>query len=229
MITLNEERAIRRVVEDIKKIVPDSEILIVDSSDDRTALIAKSLSVKVVRQYPPQGYGRAMDLALKSAKGDIIVTMDCDNTYPAESIPELVKWINEGFDLVNASRLLYQKPQSMPVTNYIANWLFAFVTRILFSIKTTDVHSGMRAYRREMIYKIDCDASGPALPVELFIKPIVAGYKFKEIGIDYKQRLGKVTLRRWSSTYWTFKRILRLKWQKLKTKENHWGAAGADK
>jgi glycosyltransferase involved in cell wall biosynthesis len=214
MITLNEEKAIETVVKDIKKNVPDGEILIVDSSNDKTPLIAKSLSVRVMRQYPPQGYGRAMELALKSAKGDIIVTMDCDNTYPAESIPELVKWINEGFDLVNASRLLYQRPKSMPVTNYMANWLFAFVTRILFGIKTTDIHSGMRAYRREMIYKIDWDASGPALPVELLIKPIVEGYKFKEIGIDYKQRLGEITLRRWSSTYWTLKRLLRLKWQK---------------
>jgi glycosyltransferase involved in cell wall biosynthesis len=215
MITLNEEKAIERVVKDIKKIVPADDILIVDSSDDKTPFIAQSLGVRVVRQYPPQGYGRAMELALKSANNDIIVTMDCDSTYPAESIPELVKWINKGFDVVNASRLLYKRPQSMPFANYFANWLFAFVTRILFGIKTTDVHSGMRAYHREMIYNIDWDTSGPALPVELLIKPIIKGYKFKEIGIDYKERLGEITLRRWSSTYWTFKRIFKLKWQQL--------------
>src|SRR2546430_15532117 len=98
MITLNEEGAIAKVVNDIRAAVPDAEILIVDSSTDRTADIARSLGCRVVEQLPPRGYGPAMDAALKSAAGDVIVTIDCDDTYPAEVIPDLVRKLQEGYD-----------------------------------------------------------------------------------------------------------------------------------
>ena len=57
MITLNEERSIKKVVEDIKKIDERIEVLIVDSSTDQTAEIANQLGVKVIKQLPPSGYG----------------------------------------------------------------------------------------------------------------------------------------------------------------------------
>lgn len=210
MITLNEEKAIDKVVNDIKKVLPDAEILIVDSSSDRTAQIAEELGCNVIKQYPPKGYGPAMEKALLSANGDIIITMDCDDTYPAESIPNFIEWINKGYDIVNGSRLM-KRPEAMPYSNYVANRLFGSVASILFGIKIRDVHSGMRAYRRELIHNIKWDANHPALPVELLLIPIQKGYKFKDINIDYKPRIGETTLHRISSTYWTFKRIFKLR------------------
>ncbi|HEW92194.1 MAG TPA: glycosyltransferase family 2 protein [Thermotogaceae bacterium] len=215
MITLNEEKAVKKVVTDIKNVVPHAEIIVVDSSSDSTPEIAKGLGCRVIRQYPPQGYGIAMETALKSAKNDVIVTLDCDDTYPTEKIPELVKWIDKGYDIVNASRLT-KRPKNMPVANYLANWFFAFLTRLVHGIDTSDVHSGMRAYRREVIHSIEWDAPGAAFPVELLIKPIQNGYRFKEIGIDYKERMGEVTVNRLSSVVWTIKRIFKLKFRKTK-------------
>ena len=84
MITLNEEASIRKVVNDIWKIDERIEILIVDSSTDNTAKIAEEIGVKVIRQFPPKGYGPAMDLALKSCEREVIITMDCDDTYPTD-------------------------------------------------------------------------------------------------------------------------------------------------
>lgn len=214
MITLNEEKAISKVINDIKSVLPGSEILIVDSSIDRTPEIAANLGCRVIRQYPPKGYGKAMELALKSASNDVIITLDCDDTYPTEKIPELIYWIEQGYDIVNASRLANKKPGNMPFGNYLANWFFAYSTKILFGIQTTDVHSGMRAYRKDMIHNIQWSPSGAAFPVELLIKPIQKGYKMKEIPIEYKERIGQVTMRRFSSTWWTIKRIYRLKFCK---------------
>src|SRR5438067_1250627 len=105
MITLNEEKAISKVVNDIHDAVPDAEIVVVDSSTDRTADIARSLGCRVIEQLPPRGYGPAMDTALKSAAGDVIVTIDCDDTYPAAVIPDMVRKLQDGYDLVSASRL----------------------------------------------------------------------------------------------------------------------------
>src|SRR5580658_7113173 len=96
MITLNEEGAIATVVNDIHKLYPQAEIVIVDSSSDRTAEIAADLGCKVIKQYPPQGYGPAMHQAFISASRDWVITMDCDATYPVEAIEQLLEKINEG-------------------------------------------------------------------------------------------------------------------------------------
>jgi glycosyltransferase involved in cell wall biosynthesis len=214
MITMNEENAIAKVINDIQNVVPEAEILIVDSSTDKTPEIAKNLGCKVIRQFPPKGYGRAMDLALHSAGNDVVVTLDCDDTYPTEKIPELIKWTDDGYDIVNASRLFNKKPKNMPMGNYCANRGFAFLTRILFNVQTTDVHSGMRAYKKDLIHNLSWSPEGAAFPVDLLIKPIQKGYKMKEIGIDYKERIGEVTMGRFSSTLWTLKRLYRLKFNK---------------
>jgi glycosyltransferase involved in cell wall biosynthesis len=211
MITLNEERAVEKVIGEIRAAVGvDCEILVVDSSKDRTPELAAALGARVVRQFPPQGYGRAMIRALKEAAGEVVVTLDCDDTYPADRIPEIAGMVLSGnTDLVNASRL-QSRPAAMPFPNYLANWLFAKVSRLLLGVKTTDVHSGMRAYRRTILDTVEFDPNGPALPVELLLKPALAGYRVSEVFIPYAERIGATTLNRWASTTWTFRRILRL-------------------
>jgi len=209
MITMNEEKAISKVVHDIKKAVPEAEILIVDSSKDQTPEIARSLGVRVIRQFPPQGYGRAMDLALRSAAGNVVVTLDCDDTYPADMIPKLADFVEKGgFDIVDGARLKY-KPNAMPWINYIGNKLFAYLASTLFLTNINDLHSGMRAYKKELIDNVHCDPSGPALPVELLLRPLKLGYKIKVVYIDYFERMGASTMRPAETTWWTLKRIIK--------------------
>lgn len=208
MITMNEEKAVAKVVGDIRRVVPDAEIFIVDSSKDRTAEIAQELGCRVFKQFPPKGYGPAMNRAVRDAQGDVVITLDCDDTYPVEAIPEMMKLIDDGYDLVDASRL-HTRPKAMPFANYLANRLFALTARVLHGIKATDLHSGMRAYRKSMIDAIEWDFNGPALPVDMLVIPFRRGYKVKEIGIEYRERIGASTLQRFKSTVWTFKRLWR--------------------
>ncbi len=209
MIAMNEEWAVARVIADVRSAAPDAEIVVVDSSTDRTAEIAQGLGAKVIRQFPPKGYGMAMDCALKSASGDVVVTLDCDNTYPAGQIPKLARFVLEdGFDLVDASRLA-KKPKAMPLLNFLANKGFAWLASLLFLKPLTDLHSGMRAYKRTMIHELSYDPRGPALPVELLLKPLARGYKIKFTFIDYHERTGTSTMQPLPSAWWTLKRILR--------------------
>lgn len=211
MITMNEEFSVANVIKQIQKIVPQAEILIVDSSKDNTPKIAEALGARVIRQFPPQGYGPAMECALQSSQRPIIITMDCDNTYPAEKIPEFAACIlNEGYDLVDGSRLRH-KPRTMPWLNYIANTAFALLASLLFFRKFTDLHSGMRAYRKSMIDKLNLQAKGAALPVELLLKPIILGYKIRTIFIDYRERVGQSTMQPLDSAWWTIKRIIKIR------------------
>jgi len=206
MITMNEEGAIRKVVADIRRVVPDAEILVIDSSKDQTPEIAASLGCRVVRQFPPRGYGPAMDRALREGSGDVVVTLDCDDTYPVDAIPALVRRIESGVDLVNANRVT-TRPAAMPFANFLANRVFAAVARVLCGLDTTDLHSGMRAYRMSMVRDLDWDPNGPALPVELLLLPFRRGYRVEDVAIEYRERIGQTTLHRWESTKWTFKRI----------------------
>jgi Glycosyl transferase family 2 len=64
MITMNEEKAVGKVIGDIQRLLPAAEIVIVDSSRDATPEIAAALGATVIRQFPPKGYGRAMDLSI---------------------------------------------------------------------------------------------------------------------------------------------------------------------
>ncbi|HEX7707369.1 MAG TPA: glycosyltransferase family 2 protein [Thermoanaerobaculia bacterium] len=208
MITMNEEGAVAKVVEDIRRVVPDAEILLVDSSRDRTAEIAEALGCRVIRQFPPQGYGPAMDRAVREASGDVVVTLDCDDTYPVDAIPMLVDLVEQGYDLVNATRT-WRRPEAMPLANFLANRVFALGARILHGLPTTDVHSGMRAYRKSMIDQVEWSPKGPALPVDMYVIPFRRGFRVIEVPIDYRERIGNTTLRRFSSTLWTFRRLWR--------------------
>jgi glycosyltransferase involved in cell wall biosynthesis len=217
MITMNEEKAVARVIEDISDALHgrDYEIVIVDSSRDATPTIAAGQGARVVRQFPPKGYGRAMGRVLQECHGDVVVTLDCDGTYPASRIPQLADMVLSGqCDLVNASRL-ERRPRAMPLSNYIANRLFALAGWLLVGVKSTDLHSGMRAYSRRLIQEVEFDPNGPALPVELLLKPALQNFRVREVFIPYGERIGETTLQRWSSTLWTFRRIFRLAFSRL--------------
>lgn len=212
MITMNEEQAVARVIEDIHAALPEREheIVIVDSSKDSTPEIAEQMGARVIRQFPPQGYGHAMARVLGECRGEVTVTLDCDGTYPADEIPRLADMVLSGdCDLVNASRL-EKRPAAMPWPNYLANWVFAVTGWLLVGVRSTDLHSGMRAYSRQVIERVKVDPHGPALPVDLLLKPALMGFRIKEVFIPYGERIGTTTLQRWTSTLWTFRRIFRL-------------------
>jgi glycosyltransferase involved in cell wall biosynthesis len=207
MIARNEVGAISKVIGDIRRAVPEAEVLVVDSSTDRTAEVAEELGARVIKQFPPRGYGPAMDTALRSARGEIVVTLDCDDTYPAEQIPYLARLIREdGYDMVDGSRLT-SKPRAMPWLNYVGNFTFALLASLLFRRRVNDLHSGMRAYRKSLINELKYRADGAALPVELLLRPIKMGKRVKVVGIDYRDRVGQTTMRPLQSSWWTLKRI----------------------
>ena len=167
MITMNEEAAIAKVVADIRAAAPAAEILVVDSSKDRTPEIAAELGCRVVRQFPPRGFGPAMDRALREAKGDVVLTLDCDDTYPAAAIPDFVAAIEAGADLVDGNRIWRRLP-AMPLSNFVANRAFGVVARLACRSRSMDLHSGMRAYRKSMLDALRWDPNGgERLPVEL--------------------------------------------------------------
>lgn len=208
MITMNEEQAIRPQVEELRaQLGTDTPILIVDSSTDKTPEIAKNLGVKVLRQFPPKGYGKAMKIALLEAAKDYeaIITMDCDMTYPANAIQGFLSLLQEGYDCVSGSRLLGANA-GMPSLNKLGNWFFAHLTRFLFNYKTTDLTTGMRAYQAKVIKAIDW-LPLRFFPAELALRISQAGFKITEVPIEYGERIGEVKMRKLRDTLLLFQAI----------------------
>lgn len=209
--TMNEYLAVRKVITDIQHELPQAEIVVVDSSTDRTAEVARELGCVVLRQFPPRGQDLAMLEAFSVVKRNIVVTLDCDNTYPVESIKSLLQLIESGYDIASASRL-GTRPKTMPFANYLANKFFAKLAWVICGVHSSDVHTGMRAYRRNLLSHFPFLHRSCALAVELQVGPVSMGYRCAEIMIDYRARIGISKLRRIEGAYWSFIRLWRWRW-----------------
>lgn len=163
MPAFNEQVGIRSLIEKISTVFQrekrDYEILVVDdASTDNTAKIASQLSfeypVNLVQHEKNQGLAGALRTgltrALAEAKmGDIIVTLDADDTQPPATIPQMLTKIEEGYDVVIASR--YQigsrtigVPRHRLAMTWLAKYMFKFITPIE---GVWDYTCGFRAYR----------------------------------------------------------------------------------
>ncbi|MFC7074564.1 dolichyl-phosphate hexose transferase [Halovenus rubra] len=188
MGTYNEEEAIKTVITDIEEVTDgQAEVVCVDGSSDRTAEIAREHGARVIEQEP-QGYGVAVEEAIRTPDRPVVVTTDCDDTYPMEQLPEFLAAINEGYDVVSGDRL-YHGAEAMPAFNRLGNHLFALTASVLMGERVHDTTTGMRAYRREVIESIDW-TENTGLSAELLIRPLMRGYNIQERPINYGERAG---------------------------------------
>ena len=208
MLSMNEEPSVDKMMDEIGKYAPDAQILVVDSSNDRTPDMARSRGATVIRQLPPRGHGPAMEALMYAAskQTDALIYLDCDGTYPAHMIPRLRALLEDGADMVNASRT-HHYPKSMPVPNFLANRFFAATAYAMHGVPTTDVHSGMRAYRSSMVRAFDFSGEGDALPIDTLVLPARSNYNVVELPIEYLERLGVSKLAKFRGTLWTFIRL----------------------
>ncbi|MBB6645440.1 dolichyl-phosphate hexose transferase [Halobellus ruber] len=192
MGTYNEEAAIDTVLSDVADVTDDrAEVVCVDSSDDRTPEIARDHGATVIEQ-PPRGYGHAVREAVLTPERPVIVTTDCDDTYPMEKLPQFLELINDGYDVVSGDRL-YHGADAMPDFNRFGNAAFAAVASVLAGERVHDTTTGMRAYRRELLHDIEW-TENTGLSAELLLRPLMRGYEIREEPIPYRERAGETKL-----------------------------------
>ena len=208
MITRNEEGAIEKVVADALAALPGAEVFVVDGSSDRTPELAEKAGATVVRE-PGGGPAPALLAALRVSARAIVVTVDADDTYPAEAYPVLVDLVRGGADVAGGDRLGHGRPGAMPLPNWLANLTFSLLASVRARKRLRDVHSGQRAYRRSMIDEFAWDATGLAFPVDLLLWPAYAHRKVVEIAIPYRERVGDTKLTPLDDGKHTLRRIFR--------------------
>jgi len=197
---LNEEQAIAKTIseiplEELEEIGYKCEILVVDGgSKDKTREIARKCGARVIVE-PRRGYGIAYKTGFANARGDIIVTLDGDRSYPAYLIPSLVKLLKNGkYDFVSTNRMENFAKGSMSRVHLLGNKLLTYFTRVLFRVCLKDSQSGMWVFRKNFLDKVVLSAKGMSFSEEIKI----VAFKFfrsAEFPIPYRKRIGKQKLR----------------------------------
>ena len=192
----NEGDGIRAVMADMPKFV--DEVVVVDNnSTDNTAEVAKELGTVVVFE-PKQGYGAAYKTGLKTAKGDIIVTMDGDANYPRNFIPVLLDMMfEEDIDFISCDRTGH-KDRPSPFLRVFGNWVWSVAMGVLFFVRVRDSQSGMWLFKRSLLDKLELTSDEMAFSEEIKIEAFTnKNIKARELPIYCKNRVGDSKLNMW--------------------------------
>lgn len=192
--TMNEEQSIGKVIERIKNSVKNPyEIVLIDNSKDKTPEIAMAMGAKVITEKR-KGYGRAYKTGFKNVKGNIVVTLDGDNTYPPEVIDSYVDYLlKNNLDFISCERISLLPKDSMSTAHKIGNFVLNIAFLVLFFKRLKDSQSGMWIFRSEIIKDLDLCSNGMAFSEELKLE---AWTKFRaaELPIKYGLREGEKKL-----------------------------------
>lgn len=186
----NEENTITDVVRGFRQYLPTATIYVYDNnSRDNTAALANEAGAVVVREYN-QGKGNVIRSMFEQIEADVYVLVDGDNTYPAESVEELISPIlNEGCDMVVGDRLssTYFEENKRPMHNS-GNRLVRYLINKLFKSNINDVLSGYRAFSRNFVKNFPVLTDGFEIETEMTIHALDKKFRIKEIPIQYKDR-----------------------------------------
>jgi glycosyltransferase involved in cell wall biosynthesis len=194
---LNEEEGIRKVLQALPSFV--DEIIVVDNnSTDGTAEVSRSMGARVVRELH-RGYGRAYKKGFSQATGDIIVTLDGDHSYPVDALSYLIEaFLQSRVQFLSASRFPLITSEGMPFKNRVGNLILSVAMSVLFLRWVQDSQSGMWVFKRSALNQMSLRSDGMAFSEEIKIEAIRNRHiGFREIFINYSQRVGENKLQPW--------------------------------
>ncbi|MBI2660073.1 glycosyltransferase family 2 protein [Candidatus Woesearchaeota archaeon] len=196
MPVYNEEKTIRDVINKVKSAKVGSiskEIIVVDDfSKDGTRSILKNIKgIKILCHNKNMGKGAAIRTGLKNSAGDIILIQDADLEYSPDEYNKLLKPIVEDkASVVYGSRLkaIRKNLKNMYKLHYFGNLFLTFVTNVLYGARITDMETGYKVLRKDVIKNINLRANRFDFEPEITAKIIKKGYKIHEVPINFVGR-----------------------------------------
>jgi len=193
---LNEEEGIGLVLDTVKKVMDRTkikyEVIVVnDGSVDKTAEIAKKKGALVINHPTNAGYGAALMTGMQRTKYQNIAILDADGTYPVKEIPNLLRFMEKGFDLVIGARtgkflryIWFKQP---------VRYIFKLISEFVAGTKIPDPNSGFRIYKRSVILPLLGSRScrGFSFSTSTTLIFLLEGKFVKFVPVDYFSRKGK--------------------------------------
>jgi glycosyltransferase involved in cell wall biosynthesis len=187
MPCLNEAESLAACIEMAKRGLAEAgaegEIVIADNgSTDGSQQIAREHGARVV-DVEEKGYGSALMGGFAAARGEYIVMGDADASYDFSHLKPFLERLRAGDDLVMGNRFKGGiAPGAMPFLNrYLGNPVLSFIGRLLFTSDIGDFHCGLRAFRRDLLPRLDLRSDGMEFASEMVVKASLEGVAISEV------------------------------------------------
>ena len=188
----NEERIISLLLERIPPYV--DEIIVVDNnSSDHTGEVAKKAGAKVLlekRAVQGIGYGFVHQTGIHAAKGDYIVGVDGDDTYPTDVIKPIVEYMEKNrIDFISCNRLPLRRPHAISIVRQFGITILNMTVWVLYGYRIKDILSGMWVMNKKaklLLHPGSGDWNfSPEIKLEAIRNPNIS---FQEYHIDHFDR-----------------------------------------
>jgi glycosyltransferase involved in cell wall biosynthesis len=190
----NEERNIAEIIKRVKESNMAYEIVVVDDgSRDGTRQVLKELDgrdgLRVILHEKNKGKGAAVRTGLEAASGDVILIQDADLEYSPHDYPVLLQPIEDGVaDVVYGSRFLGGPRRVAMFWHMLANQLLTFMTNVLYDTILSDMETGYKVFRREVIAGIKLRSDRFDFEPEFTAKILKRHYRIYEVPISFNPR-----------------------------------------
>jgi glycosyltransferase involved in cell wall biosynthesis len=190
----NEAATLGEVLRRVEALDLEKQIVVVDdgSTDDTPRLLEEWSSrngFRVIRQEN-RGKGAAIRAAIPHVDGDIAVIQDADMEYDPNEVPELIEPIRRGAaDVVFGSRLSGGRPQRAYLFwHLVGNRFLSLVTNILYNTTLSDMETGYKAFRTDVLRSLDLREDDFAIEPEITAKVCKRKLRVYELPISYYGR-----------------------------------------
>jgi glycosyltransferase involved in cell wall biosynthesis len=190
----NEAPMVGQVLEQVDALPIDKQIVVVDDgSTDGTARILEAWKDKphvVVVHQSNQGKGAAIRAAIGHIDGEIAVIQDADGEYDPADVPALIDPIARGrADVVFGSRLSGGRPQRAYLFwHLLGNRFLSLLTNVLFNTTISDMETGYKAFRVDVLRSLDLRESDFGIEPEITAKVCKRKLRIYELPVSYYGR-----------------------------------------
>lgn len=208
---LNEETTVGEFVDwclqGLREAGVKGEVLIVDSSGDRTAEIAVAHGARVLRT-PKRGLGRAYIDALPFVRGRYIVMGDADCTYDFRDLKAFVDRFRQGYEFVMGSRWKGSiEPGSMPwLHQYVGTPVTTWLLNLVYASRFSDIHCGMRGISKDALERMSLQSQSWEYASEMVLKSVHMRLRTAEVPVRFlKDKEGRLSHHRragWFSPFY---------------------------
>jgi len=191
----NEASTIEQVLIAVRATKYEKEVIVVDdcSTDQTQHLLKNELAGLVdiyIRHQNNLGKGAALKSGFKSATGDLVLIQDSDLEYDPNDYPLLVEpFIHGRADAVYGSRYIGSRPhRALGFRQHVANNFLTFLCNLCNEINLTDMETGYKVFRRQVIQQIELHEKGFGFEPEVTAKLARMGARIIEVGISFYGR-----------------------------------------